>query len=96
MNGGRRNRRWQKGGYTLNEPKRYNIVTVLTPERKKESGIGGDRQKEGRHTPNTPEGAISPRFGSLNERKRPEAAVIDPKKGYKAHLEQKTYFTTIG
>ena len=79
MNGGRRNQRWQKGGYTLNEPKRYDIATVRSPElKKKASGIGGDT--EGRHTPNTPEGTISPRFGSLNGRKRPEAAVIDPKR----------------
>ena len=50
----------------MNEPKRYNIATVRSPERKKASGIGGDRQKEGRHAPNTPDGTISPRFGSLN------------------------------
>ena len=77
MNGGRRNRRWQKEGDTPNEPKRYDIVTVRSREPKKASGIGGDRQKERRHTPNTPEGTISPRFGRLNGRKRPEAAVID-------------------
>ena len=35
MYGGRRNQRWQKGGYTLNEPKRYDITTVRSPERKK-------------------------------------------------------------
>ena len=80
MNGGRRNRRWYKGGYTLKEPKKYDIATVRPPERKKASGIGGDRQKEGRHTPNTAEGTISQRFGSLNGRKRPEAAVIEPKR----------------
>ena len=89
IGGGRR-------GYTLNEPKRYDIVTVRSPERKKASGIGGDRQKEGRRTPNTPEGTISPRFGSLNGRKRPEAAVIDPKRHTKAHLEQKTIAPRIG
>ena len=35
--------------------------------------------EKGGHTPNTPEGTISPQFGSLNERRRAEAAVIDPK-----------------
>ena len=79
MNGCRRNRRWQKGEYRLNEPKRCDIVTVRSPERKKASGIGGDRQKEGRHTPNTPKGTIPLRFGGLNGRKRPKAAVTDPK-----------------
>ena len=78
MNGGRRNRRWQKGGYTLNEPKRYDIATVRSPERKKRRAESAVIQKE--DTPNTPEGTISPRFGSLNGRKRPEAAVIDPKR----------------
>ena len=66
-----------EGGYTLNEPQRYYIATVRSPERKKASEIGGDT--EGRHTPNTPEGTIPPRFGSLNERRRAGAAVIDPK-----------------
>ena len=42
IGGGRR-------GYTLNEPKRYDIATVRSPERKKASGIGGDRQKEDTH-----------------------------------------------
>ena len=66
-----------EGGYALNEPKRYDIATVRLPERKEASGISGDR--EGRRTPNTPEGTTSPRFGSLNERRRAEAAVIDSK-----------------
>ena len=39
----------KKGGYTLNEPKRYDIATVRSPERKKASGIGGDREKEDAH-----------------------------------------------
>ena len=90
MNGGRRNWRRQKGGYTLNGPKRHEITTVRSPERKKASGIGGDRQ--GRNTPNTPEGTISPRFGSLNGRKRPEAAVIDTK--WHTKHTYKTYYTT--
>ena len=46
MYGGKRNRRWQKGGDTLNGPKRYDITTVRSPEQKKVIGIGGDRQKE--------------------------------------------------
>ena len=41
-----------KRGYTMNEPKRYDIATVRSPERKKASGIGGDRQKEGAHQAN--------------------------------------------
>ena len=32
-----------KGGHTLNEPKRYGVATVRSPERKEASGIGGDR-----------------------------------------------------
>ena len=96
MNGGRRNRRWQKGGYTLNEPKRYDIATVRSPERKKASGIGGDRQKEGRHTPNTPEGTVSPRFGSLKGGKRPEAAVIDPNRHTKHTSSKKTISPQFG
>ena len=78
MNGGRRNRRWQKGGYTLNEPKRYDIATVRSPERKKRRAESAVIQKE--DTPNTPEGTISPRFGSLNGRKQPESGVIDPER----------------
>ena len=42
IGGGRR-------GYTLNEPKRYDIATVRSPERKKASGIGGDREKADTH-----------------------------------------------
>ena len=38
-----------EGVYTLNEPKRYDIATVRSPERKKARGIGGDRQKEDTH-----------------------------------------------
>ena len=38
-----------EGGYTLNEPKIYDIATVRSPEREKASGIGGDRQKEDTH-----------------------------------------------
>ena len=53
-----------------------------------------DRKKE--DTPNTPEGTISPRFGSLNGRKRPETAVIDPKRHTKVHLEQKTTSPRFG
>ena len=34
---------------TLNEPKIYDIATVRSPERKKASEIGGDRQKEYTH-----------------------------------------------
>ena len=41
-----------KRGYTLNEPKRYDIATVRSPERKKARGIGGDRQKKGTHQAN--------------------------------------------
>ena len=39
-------------GYTLNEPKRYDIATVRSPERKKASGTGGDRPKENTHQAN--------------------------------------------
>ena len=39
IGGGRR-------GYTLNKPKRYDIVTVRSLKRKKASGIGGGREKE--------------------------------------------------
>ena len=67
-----------EGGYTLNEPKRYYIATVRSPERKEASGIADDKT-EGRHTRNTLEGTISPRFGSLNEKRQAEAAVVDPK-----------------
>ena len=42
IGGGRR-------GYTPNELKIYDIATVRSPERKKASGIGGDRQKEDTH-----------------------------------------------
>ena len=40
-------------------------------------GIGGGRKG---YTLNEPKDTISPRFGSLNGRKRPEAAVIDTKR----------------
>ena len=39
----------RRGGYTLNEPKRYDIATVRSPERKEASGIGDDREKESTH-----------------------------------------------
>ena len=38
-----------EGGYTLNEPKRYDIATVRSPERKEASGIGDDREKKDTH-----------------------------------------------
>ena len=34
----------RRGGYTLNGPKRHEITTVRSPERKKASGIGGGRR----------------------------------------------------
>ena len=37
-----------EGGYTLNEPNRYYIATVRSPERKEASGIGDDKT-EGTH-----------------------------------------------
>ena len=42
----------RRGGYTLNEPERYDIATVRSPDRKKASEIGGDRQTEGTHQAN--------------------------------------------
>ena len=91
MNGGRRNRRWQKGGYTLNGPKRHEITTVRSPERKKASGIGGDIGKK--HTKHTQRHYIT----TVRQPERKEAAGIGgdrSRKAYKAHLEQKTYCTT--
>ena len=35
--------------YTLNEPKRYLIATVRSPERTEASGIGDNRDKENIH-----------------------------------------------
>ena len=93
MNGGRRNRRWQKGGYTLNEPKRYDIAMVRSPERKKASGIGGDIQKK--HTKHTRRHYIT----TVRQPERNEAAGSGgdrSQKAYKAHLEQKTIAPRIG
>ena len=42
------------------------------------NGIGGGRERGGIRQA-SPNGAISPRGGRLNERRRAEAAVIDPK-----------------
>ena len=39
----------RRGGYTLNEPKKYEISTVRSAERRKASGIGGGSQKEDTH-----------------------------------------------
>ena len=83
----------RRGGYTLNEPERYDIATVRSHERKKASGIGGDREKKDT-PPNTPARTISPRFGILNERRRPEAEMIDPK-WHTSIPKTPHYFTTV-
>ena len=93
MNGGRRNRRWQKGGYTLNEPKRYDIATVRSPERKKRRAESAVIQKE--DTPNTPEGTISPRFRQPERNEAAGSGGDRSQMAYKAHLKQKKNFTTI-
>ena len=94
MNGGRRNRRWQKGGYTLNEPKRHDIATVRSPERKKKaSGIGGDRQKE-THTKHTRRHNIT----TVRQPERKEAAGSGgdgSQMAYKHTLKTLNYFTTV-
>ena len=83
----------RRGGYTLNEPERYDIATVRSPERKKASGIGGDRRKT--HTKHTRRHNIT----TVRQPERKEAAGSGSdryQKAYKAHLEQKPITPRIG
>ena len=95
MNGGRRNRRWQKGGYTLNEPKRYDIATVRSPERKKRRAESAVIDRRKTHTKHTRRHNIT----TVRQPERNEAAGSGgdrSQKAYKAHLEQKAIAPQIG
>ena len=88
MYGGRRNRRWQKGGYTLNEPKRYDIATVRSPERKKRRAESAVVDRRKTHTKHTRRHYIT----TVRQPEWEEAAGIGgdrSRKAHKAHLEQK-------